>query len=183
MSYRRFIDRRTQLLLGGLFVAASAWSGNPATEPLSIGRPASAADIAAVDIDIRPDGQGLPDGGATAREGGVVYAARCAGCHGPEGRRGRDKLAAKPGDTKTKTVGNYWPFATTLFDYIRRAMPPDSPGSLSDDEVYGLTAYILQLNALVDADQRLDAETLPAIEMPARNRFVPDNRRGGPEVR
>jgi len=158
--------------------------GGPASaDTLSIGRAASAADIARWDIDVGPDGVGLPPGGATAAQGETVYNSQCAGCHGPQGRRGRDRLAAAPGDERRKTIGNYWPYATTIFDYVRRAMPPGAPGSLSDEQVYALTAYILYLNSIIPADQRIDAESLPGIEMPARKRFVPDNRRGGPEVR
>ena len=86
-------------------------------------------------------------------------------------------------DARHNTVGNYWPWATTLFDYIRRAMPPTEPGSLTNTEVYALTAYVLYLNTIIPVDQPMNAESLPAVEMPARARFVPDDRRGGPEVR
>ena len=148
-----------------------------------IGRPASAADIAGWDIDIGPDGAGLPAGSATARQGEPVYTEKCAGCHGADGKKGLDKLAGPLTDTRYKTVGNYWPYATTLFDYIRRAMPLAEPGSLTDKEVYALTAYVLYLNTLIPDDQQINAESLPQIRMPARDRFVPDDRRGGPEVR
>lgn len=157
------------------------------------GRPATAAEIAAWDIDVGPDGTGLPPGSGTVELGSTIYAARCAACHGPTGIEGPDDhlVGRIEGDafpfgsdpTQTRTVGNYWPYATTLFDYIRRAMPFDTPGSLRADEVYSLAAYLLFLNEIVPRDAVMDAETLPAVVMPARGRFVPDDRRGGPEVR
>lgn len=153
----------------------------PAT--LSIGRDASAEDIERWDIDIGPDGDGLPAGGGTARQGKQIYTAKCETCHGPHGRQDRDKLAGLSGTTQQKTIGTYWPYATTLFDYIRRAMPPAEPGSLTDDEVYALTAYILKLNSIIRIDKKMNARTLPKVRMPGQDRFVPDDRRGGPEVR
>ena len=152
-------------------------------DTLSIGRAANAADIARWDIDVGPDGAGLPSGGGTALQGETIYAEKCASCHGPDGRLGRDKLAGPPDETRKKTVGNYWPYATTLFDYIRRAMPTTQPGSLADAEVYALTAYILHLNSIITADQEINAESLPKIIMPAHDRFIPDDRHGGTEVR
>lgn len=179
----RYRYRITLAALGWLFGVLTAASGDTPSGPLSIGRPASAADIARWDLDVGPDGTGLPDGGGTALDGAPIFAARCAGCHGPDGRRGRDRLAGSPDDLRRSGVGNRWPYATTLFDYIRRAMPPAAPGSLTDTEVYALTARILHLDGLVPAEREINAETLPAIVMPARARFVPDDRRGGPEVR
>ena len=157
--------------------------GEQSPDSLSIGRAASAADIARWDIDIGPDGAGLPAGSGTAHQGEPVFNDQCAGCHGSDGQRGRNKLAGPPGETRKKTIGNYWPYATTLFDYIRRAMPSDNPGSLTNNEVYALTAYILHLNSVIPADQEINAASLPKIAMPARDRFVPDDRRGGTEVR
>ncbi|NND37854.1 MAG: cytochrome c [Gammaproteobacteria bacterium] len=163
-----------------LLATPLAASGDVQPETFAIGRPATAADIAPWDIDVGPDGTGLPDGVGSAKLGESVYAAKCASCHGADGRQGRDRLA---GNGKYQTVGNHWPYATTLFDYIRRAMPSPEPGSLSDAEVYSLTAYVLYLNDLVSFDQELNASSLPQIEMPAHDRFVTDDRRGGPEVR
>jgi mono/diheme cytochrome c family protein len=157
--------------------------GENPLETLSIGRAASAADIARWDIDVGPDGTGLPPGNGTAQQGETVYAEKCANCHGPDGRRGRDKLTGTPGETRKKNVGNYWPYATTLFDYIRRAMPADKPGSLTNTEVYALTAYILHLNSIITTEEQINADTLPKIAMPAQARFVPDNRSGGAEIR
>ena len=159
----------------------------------AIGRSPTQAEIDAWDIDIMPDGEGLPEGSGNVADGRTLYATQCKNCHGAEGRGGPfDQLAGRlPNDAfpfaldprAKRTIGNYWPFATTIFDYTRRAMPQDRPGSLSDDEVYALTAYLLYLNELVDENATLDRETLPGIVMPARDRFVPDDRRGGPEIR
>jgi mono/diheme cytochrome c family protein len=156
----------------------------PAT--FGIGRAATPAEIAALDIDVGPDGVGLPAGRGTSADGAPTFAARCASCHGKSGREGpNDVLVGRlPGDAfpfatdprAPKTIGSYWPYATTVFDYIRRAMPPDKPGSLRDDEVYGLVAYLLALNELIPADTVIDAASLPKVKMPARQHFVPDTR-------
>jgi len=158
-------------------IAACA-AADPAAGPPAIGRPAGPAEIAAWDTDVGPDGEGLPDGSGTAADGAAIYARRCAGCHGETGQKGRDWLAGGP-DAPRKTIGNYWPYATTLFDYIRRAMPPAAPGSLSDDQVYALTARLLVMNGIIDAGTPVNRQTLPAIEMPARERFVTDPRPAG----
>lgn len=146
---------------------------------LGIGRPATNRDIAGWNIDVSPDGAGLPAGHGSAREGKDVYARVCASCHGDEGKGGTvnpgPRLAGGRGSLATqhpvKTVGSYWPFATTLFDYIRRAMPYNAPESLNADQVYAVTAYVLFLNGIVDADTELNATTLPAIHMPNRDGF------------
>jgi cytochrome c len=171
-----------------------AGSGGPGTKspPLTapatfgIGRPATPAEIAALDIDIGPDGAGLPPGRGTPADGAPIYAARCASCHGKTGKEGpNDVLVGRlPGDAfpfakdprAPKTIGSYWPYATTVFDYIRRAMPPDKPGSLRDDEVYNLVAFLLASNELIPQDAVLDAASLPKVKMPARDHFVPDTR-------
>lgn len=172
--------------------ASSAARAQPTKQPASFGfgRPATPAEIAALDIDARPDGTGLPPGRGTPAEGDAVYAARCAACHGKTGKEGpndilvgrepREGFPFARDPRLTKTIGNYWPYATTLFDYIRRAMPPDAPGSLGDHEVYGLVAYLLFLNELIPADAVIDASSLPKVIMPAHDRFVPDPR-GGPK--
>ena len=160
----------------------------PAKPPATfgIGRPATPAEIAALDIDVGPDGVGLPPGRGTSADGAPIYAARCASCHGKTGKEGpNDVLVGRlPGDAfpfakdprAPKTIGSYWPYATTVFDYIRRAMPPDKPGSLRDEEVYGLVAYLLSLNELIAPDAVVDAASLPKVKMPAHDRFVPDTR-------
>jgi S-disulfanyl-L-cysteine oxidoreductase SoxD len=164
--------------------AKKASATTPAT--FGIGRPATTAEIAALDIDIGPEGTGLPPGRGTAGDGAPIYAARCAGCHGKTGKEGpNDVLVGRlPGDAfpfardprAPKTIGSYWPYATTVFDYIRRAMPPDAPGSLKDEEVYGLVAYLLAMNELIPQDAVVDAASLPKVQMPARAHFVPDTR-------
>ncbi len=167
----------------------AARAPQPAT--FGIGRPASPEEIAALDIDIGPDGAGLPPGSATSADGAPIYATKCASCHGATGQEGpNDRLVGRAPDdafpfgrdpTMPKTIGNYWPYATTVFDYIRRAMPPTAPGSLSDHDVYALAAYLLTLNELIPADASVDAASLPKVKMPARDRFIADPR-GGPKV-
>ncbi|HXD40260.1 MAG TPA: cytochrome c [Ramlibacter sp.] len=145
----------------------------------AFGQPAPADLIAAWDISIPASGAGLPAGGATAREGAAIYLQKCASCHGERGAGkpadplvgGGGTLASK---TPLRTVGSYWPFATTLFDYTRRAMPLNNPMSLTDNEVYAVSAYVLYLNGLLGEDDRLDALSLAKIRMPNRDGFVSD---------
>ncbi|MDX1394397.1 MAG: c-type cytochrome [Gemmatimonadota bacterium] len=164
----------------------------PAPGSFGFGRPAMPAEIAAWDRDVGPDGVGLPPGSATVTEGLEVYAARCAVCHGVDGTGGpNDVLAGRlpddgfpfATDAAPYTVGSYWPYATTLFDYVRKAMPFDAPGSMSDLEVYGAVAAVLLFNDLVDDDAVVDADLIASLRMPSRDRFVPDDRTGGPVVR
>jgi cytochrome c len=143
------------------------------------GRPATPDEIAVWDIDVRPDGKGLPPGSGTAAHGKQVFADKCAACHGDNGVGGiKDRLAGGRGtltsDTPVKTVGSYWPYATTLFDYIHRAMPYQAPGSLSNDDTYAVAAYILSLNGILPADAKLDRDSLLKIRMPNRDGFVPE---------
>lgn len=149
------------------------------------GRHAGTAEIISKDIDVRPDGKGLPEGSGNATTGKIIYIAKCAYCHGKTGVEGPySRLVGTVSDTlKVKTIGNYWPYATTIFDYIRRAMPLDTPGSLSSIEVYSVTAFLLASNKIIDSDVVINAKTLPGITMPAKKFFVPDDRRGGPEIR
>jgi S-disulfanyl-L-cysteine oxidoreductase SoxD len=142
------------------------------------GRPAQRKEMDSVAIAIRPDGRGLPAGSGDTRTGQSIYAVKCAACHGATGREGPFvKLVGAIGDTgKAKTIGNYWPYATTVFDYVRRAMPLNAPGSLSADEVYSLTAYLLSANGVIAPQAILDAKTLPTIVMPAKKYFVSDER-------
>jgi cytochrome c len=147
----------------------------------AFGRSATADDIRLWNIDVTPDGEGLPPGRGTVREGAVLYAAKCAKCHGPSATEGpMDRLVGGRGtltsSTPVKTIGSYWPYATTLYDYIHRAMPFDAPQSLTPDEVYAVTAWLLHQNGIIDETTVIDARTLPAIQMPNRHGFVPDPR-------
>lgn len=144
------------------------------------GAPASEADIAAWNTEISPDGAGLPPGRGTVAEGEKIFAAKCQACHGEKGAgKPNDQLVGGFGTLETadkpavKTVGSFWPFATTLFDYTRRAMPWNAPKSLSDAEVYAVAAYVLNLNGIVPADAVMDAQTLPKVAMPNRDGFTP----------
>lgn len=141
------------------------------------GRPATAEEIAAIDITIPPSGEGLPAGSGDAATGEVVYAQKCASCHAAEGiGKPADKLVGGIGSLDTakpvKSVGSFWPYATTLFDYVRRSMPLNAPMTLTDDEVYAATAYVLFLNGIVSKEQSMDAQSLPRVRMPNRNGFV-----------
>jgi mono/diheme cytochrome c family protein len=147
-----------------------------------LGRVATAQEVAAWDISIPPTGAGLPAGSGSAKLGEPVYVAKCQACHGAKGvGKPADPLVGGIGSLASGkavlTVGSYWPYATTLFDYIRRAMPVTNPLSLSDSEVYALTAYVLHLNGIVDENAVLDARTLPQVKMPNRDGFVDWSRR------
>jgi cytochrome c len=144
------------------------------------GRRATAEEIAKIDIDVMPDGTGLPEGGGTVERGRALYKNQCVQCHGADGRGADYDALAGAG---AYTIGNYWPYATTLYDYINRAMPQAVPGSLPPADVYSLTAFVLHLNELLPADGTLDRESLPAIQMPARDGFVYDDRAGGSELK
>ncbi len=142
-----------------------------------LGRPVSAADIAAMDFSVDADGTGLPAGSGTVADGSATYAAKCEACHGASGGGAlSDRLTggvgSMPSKKPVKTVASYWPYAPTLFDYIRRAMPFTAPQSLSDDEVYGIVAYLLSIDHIVAPGSRLDAKTLSSIVMPNRHGFV-----------
>ena len=150
-----------------------------AADPIQVphlGRPASQELIASWNLSVYPDGRGLPPGHGTAVQGGPVYAAHCAKCHGTDGEGGSGGNLVGRGSLEDsdpdQTVGNYWPYATTLFDFIRRAMPMDAPATLSNDEIYAVSAYLLYLNRIVGLDQSLDATSLPRIRMPNRDGFI-----------
>lgn len=145
------------------------------------GQPATEVDITAWDIDVAPNGVGLPHGRGTVQQGATLYAAKCAACHGPTGTEGpKDRLVGGQGSLATehpiKTIGSYWPYATTLYDYIFRAMPFTAPQSLTPDEVYSLVAWLLYQNGIIEKDAVMDARTLPTIRMPNRDGFVADPR-------
>jgi cytochrome c len=141
-----------------------------------LGEPASAALVAAWDIDIAPDGRALPPGRGSALAGRQLFERNCAVCHGPGGAGGPGGdlvggIGSLAGPAPNPTVGSYWPYATTLFDYVRRAMPYDLPGSLADADVYALVAYLLAENGIIDDDAVLDARALPRVAMPNRDGF------------
>jgi cytochrome c len=163
-------------------------------ETFGMGTPIAATDVAALDGDVAPSGAGLPPGSGDAATGETLYRTRCAVCHGAKGegvppnpplvgREPREGFPFVREPTLVRTIGNYWPHATTLFDYVRRTMPLDAPGSLTDEEVYSLTAWLLVANEILPAGSRLDSASLVNVRMPARDRFVPDDRTGGKSVR
>jgi len=163
-------------MIGGLLALALA--GGAQAEAPKLGVPAGPALIKAWDISIAPDGSGLPPGRGTVAQGALLFQEKCAGCHGPAGVGGAaDRLTGGVGSLASphpiKTAASYWPFATTLFDYVRRAMPIPRPESLSNDEVYALCAYLLSVDHIVGANTTLDAVTLPKVRMPNRDGFVP----------
>lgn len=183
---RRGIAAASAALLGAGLCAGVLAQGYPAS--YGFGSPASAGEIAAVDIDAMPDGRGLPPGEGDYATGKTLYMAKCAACHAPDlsgiGEVGGDKLIGGRGSLASgkpvKTIESYWPYATTVFDYVKRAMPFNEPGSLSDDEVYAITAYVLGEANVIGKDQKINATTLPKVVMPNREGFVPDPR---PDVR
>lgn len=168
-------------------------STSPAPSRFGLGRPATPDEIRRLDIDVMPSGQGLPEGRGTVAEGSVTFASKCASCHGAQGEGGTaDRLVATDaGDNfafgrdpaLARAIGNYWPFATTLYDYVARSMPLAQPGSLTPNEVYGLVAFLLAQNKIIGGDSAMDRATLPKVVMPARERFVRDNRTGGKVIR
>ncbi len=166
----------------GAFLAAliSVTISTPlSAQSVQFGQPIAPGDLASWDISIGPDGTGLPPGRGTAKQGEAVYAAKCQACHGEKGAgRPNDALAGGSDTIKSdkpavKTVGSYWPYATTLFDYVRRAMPFNESKSLTADETYAVSAYILNLNGIVGADDVLDAQSLPKVSMPNKDGFIP----------
>jgi cytochrome c len=167
----------TRSLLGFAVTLTLALSARVAfAQTPNLGKPIGPADIAAWDINVLPDGSGLPPGSGTPADGARVYAAKCSVCHGPEGKGGVNGRLVGGDPIKTieaeKTIANFWPFATTLFDYIRRAMPWPKPRSLTNEEVYALTAYILSLNKLIGENDTMNAQTLPKVRMPNRDGFI-----------
>ena len=162
---------RAAVLIALAFGSSTAFAQGP-----NLGTPISPAEIAAWDISILPDGSGLPPGSGRSAEGSVIFAAKCAVCHGENGKGGQNSgLVGSPPLTSinaTKTIANFWPYATTLFDFTRRAMPWPRPRTLTNDEVYALTAYILALNKIIGEDEVMNAETLPKVKMPNRDNFI-----------
>lgn len=193
--------KRLLMIVAAIFVTTALTAAQSAPKRYGIGTPATPEQIAALDIDVRPDGAGLPPGSGTARDAAPVYAQKCAPCHGASGEGGSADVLVRPEPKDSApfgpayeqwrgsrpdvpfTIGNYWPYATTIFDYVRRAMPASAPGTLTADETYALTAWLLAKNEIISETETMNAETLPRVRMPARSRFVPDNRKGGSEVK
>jgi cytochrome c len=162
-------------------LAVGVWSVAAQLPTYNLGRPPTAEEVKAWDLTIPSDGEGLPPGRGTAVLGKPIYVKRCASCHGETGEDpkygllvgGHGSLAtAKP----IQTIGSFWQYATTLWSYIRRAQPFDAPGSLTADQVYAVTAYLLHLNGIIGEQEVMDAQTLPRVTMPNRDGFVPDPR-------
>ncbi|WP_020175284.1 c-type cytochrome [Methyloferula stellata] len=179
-------DPRAAMILAAILVTLPV-QGEPAR--FGFGRAPTPAEIAAFDIDVRPDGQGLPPGHGSVQDGAKIFATTCASCHGEKGETAVPTGAVLVGGQGTlksakpvKTIGSYWPYATTLYDYIRRAMPFNAPQSLSNDEVYAVTAYLLSLNKIVPDNAVLDARTLPEVRMPNRDGFKPADWQHGEAV-
>jgi cytochrome c len=170
MSMRKGMQRI--LLLSLIIVSPSLANESP-----GLGVPVSEAEIAATNFVVMPNGEGLPEGSGDSIRGAYVYQENCLVCHGVEGKDGINDVLVGGHGTITKgvpnkTVGSFWPYATTLFDYVRRAMPYTAPGSLSSDDIYAVTAYLLFLNDIVEETDEMNAVTLPAVHMPNRDNFV-----------
>jgi len=165
--------------LAGAVIALVAFGCARATvvETPNLGQPATAAQIAGWDISVGPDGIGLPPGSGTPARGALVYEQKCQACHGAKGAgQPNDRLVGGQGTlaskTPVRTIGSYWPYATTVFDYVRRSMPYIQPQSLTDDEVYAVTAYLLKLNGIIGDTDEMNARTLPKVTMPNRDNFI-----------
>lgn len=186
-TYGTSMHKPVMVVMGALAIALSGvWTGWTAEEDgYGVGRSATDDEIRAWNMDVNPTGEGLPPGQGTVKQGAQVFAAKCAICHGPTGKEGpKDRLVGGQGTLTTgkpiKTIGNYWPYATTLYDFINRAMPFNAPGSLNSDEVYSVIAWLLFQNGIIQEDAVIDAGTLPLVQMPNRDGFVQDPR---PDVR
>ncbi len=171
----------SSIAIAAAFAIASLRPGAQEPARFDVGRVATQSELSSWDIDIGIDGAGLPAGRGSVQEGKAIYEQKCSACHGRDGQgKPMDRLAGGQGtlksDAPVKTIGSYWPHATTVFDYIRRAMPLDKPQSLSADEVYALTAYLLHLNGVVKANAVMNAQTLPKVRMPNAGAFQPDPR-------
>jgi mono/diheme cytochrome c family protein len=167
-------------LMAALVFALSFGAGTAFAQSQGLGRPISEADIKNWDIAVLPDGTNLPPGSGTPAQGAMIYAQKCVACHA-EGGKGGAGPGAGPlvggapltnGIDTPKTIANYYAYATTVFDYVRRAMPYNMPRSLADDEVYALTAYILALNKLIGENDVMDPKTLPQVRMPNRDNYI-----------
>ncbi len=187
MSTRNLRVRAAAVLLAGIIAGVTIvaqQSRAPSATPRKVvpkgpglGVPATEAQIESADVSVGPDGAGLPGGSGTPGQGEAIFNTKCIACHGSQGMGGpNDALVGGQGTlssaTPNKTIGSYWPYATTVFDYVRRAMPYPTPHSLTDSEVYALTAYLLSLNGIIAKDAVIDAKSLPQVQMPNRGNFI-----------
>lgn len=169
---------------GGAILIGLSFTAVALAENFDFGTTPTAEEIAAIDIDVMADGRGYPKGSGTVAQGKEVYESKCAACHGEDmqGVKGTGAAALTGGrgsigtEKTKKTVESYWPYASTLFDYVKRAMPFNEPGSLTDDEVYAVSAYILHKANIVDANATMNAETMSKVEMPNKDGFIADPR-------
>jgi S-disulfanyl-L-cysteine oxidoreductase SoxD len=168
---------------GGLPFWIQVKQVEPASKPTGLGRPASAEELQRRDITTLPNGAGLPDGKGTATQGEALYRDNCASCHGPNGEGNLPQgpqlvggIGSLASDNPVRTVGSFWPYATSVWDYIHRAMPLNQPGSLSADETYAVTAFLLNRNKIIQANEVMSKESLPKVRMPNRDGFIPDAR-------
>jgi S-disulfanyl-L-cysteine oxidoreductase SoxD len=166
-----FTDKRLTVAISAALCLCGATAAKAADLP-GLGKPIGEAELALWDMSIGPDGKGLPPGSGTAAQGAAVYAQKCEACHGKEGQGGRNAVLINAPGKSGRTMALYVPNATTIFDFTRRAMPWPQPKSLTDDEVYALTAYILAGNKIIGENDTMNAETLPKVQMPNRNAFV-----------
>jgi S-disulfanyl-L-cysteine oxidoreductase SoxD len=171
------MSTRSVMAVVMVLVAVAGYTYGVAQETPNLGRPATPTEIAGWDMSIPPDGTGLPPGRGTPEQGAVVYAQKCQACHGEKGAgQPNDRLVGGQGTLTSanpvRTIGSYWPYATTVFDYVRRAMPYTQSQSLTNDEVYAVTAYLLHLNGLIGAPDVMQAQTLPQVQMPNREHFI-----------
>ncbi len=171
------MSTRELALLSLLIVMTGCSTATTRHETPNLGRVATAQEIAGWDISVAPSGDGLPPGRGTAVDGAAVYEQKCQACHGVKGAgQPNDRLVGGQGtlasNAPVRTIGSYWPYATTIFDYVRRAMPYIQPQTLTNDEVYALTAYLLNLNGIIGERDEMNAQTLPKVKMPNRDNFV-----------
>lgn len=167
----------SRLIVSIGFIALAGCASPLTGESPNLGRVATLAEVAGWDVSIPPDGTGLPPGRGTSAQGAVVFERKCQSCHGERGAgQPNDRLVGGHGTlaskTPVRTIGSYWPYATTVFDYVRRAMPYTQSHSLSDDDVYAVTAYLLRLNGIIGESDVMNAETLPKVRMPNRDNFI-----------
>ena len=174
MDANRYIN--IALLIASIAMPLGCTSSYQTSSPIGLGKPIAENQIQAWNIDVGPSGEGLPPGSSTAIIGEKIYQQQCASCHGDQGQGGVANRLVGGGSLNTnspvKTVGSFWPYSTTIFDYVKRAMPHQAPQSLTDDQVYAATAYILYLNKIISKDAVMDSKTLPLVKMPNRDGFI-----------